>query len=81
MKLKLGAKTINMPSARLPQIGLPYLRLLTAVRIPIPKMIRVGGFRAGIMSILLVAGGFGASFAVVINGTSDVPTWPEAGAV
>ena len=33
------------------------------------------------MSILVVAGGFGASFALVINGTSDVPTWPEAGAV
>ena len=33
------------------------------------------------MSILLVAGGFGASFALIINGTSDVPAWPEAGAV
>ena len=29
----------------------------------------------------MVAGGFGASFALVINGTSNVPTWPEAGAV
>jgi hypothetical protein len=80
MKLKLGPKTINIPSARLPQIGLPYLKLLTAIRIPIPKMIRVGGFRAALMSLLLVAGGFGASFALVINGTSDVPSWPEAGA-
>jgi hypothetical protein len=33
------------------------------------------------MSVLVVAGGFGASFALVINGTSNVPTWPEAGAV
>ena len=81
MKLKLGPKTISIPSARLPQIGLPYLKLLTAIRIPIPKMIRVGGFRAALMSLLVVAGGFGASFALVINGTSDVPTWPEAGAV
>jgi hypothetical protein len=81
MIFKLGPKTISIPSARLPQIGLPYLKLLTAVRIPIPKMIRVGGFRAALMSILLVAGGFGASFALVISGTSDVPTWPEAGAV
>ena len=80
MKLKLGPKTINIPSARLPQIGLPYLKLLTAIRIPIPKMIRVGGFRAALMSILVVAGGFGASFALIVNGTSDVPTWPEAGA-
>ena len=81
MKIKFGAKTINMPSARLPQIGLPYLRLLTALRIPIPKMFRFGGSRAALMSILVVAGGFGASFALVISGTNDVPTWPEAGAV
>ena len=81
MKIKFGSKTINMPSARLPQIGLPYLRLLTALRIPIPKMLRFGGSRAALMSILVVAGGFGASFALVINGTNDVPTWPEAGAV
>ena len=80
MKFKLGSKTINMPSARLPQIGLPYLKLLTAFRIPLPKAIRIGGSRAALMSVLLVAGGFGASFALVINGTSDVPTWPEAGA-
>ena len=81
MIFKLGPKTISIPSARLPQIGLPYLKLLTAVRIPIPKMLRVGGGRAALMSILVVAGGFGASFALVINGTNDVPTWPEAGAV
>ena len=81
MKFKLGSKTINMPSARLPQIGLPDLKLLTAFRIPLPKAIRIGGSRAALMSVLLVAGGFGASFALVINGTSDVPTWPEAGAV
>ena len=81
MKLRLGSKTINMPSARLPQIGLPYLRLLTALRIPIPKMLRFGGGLASLMSVQVVAGGFGASFALVINGTNDVPTWPEAGAV
>ena len=80
MNLKLGPKTISIPSARLPQIGLPYLKLLTAIRIPIPKMIKVGGFRAALMSLLVVAGGIGASFALIINGTSDVPTWPEAGA-
>ena len=44
-------------------------------------MLRFGGSRAALMSILVVAGGFGASFALVINGTNDVPTWPEAGAV
>ena len=81
MIFKLGPKTFSIPSARLPQIGLPYLKLLTAVRIPIPKMLRIGGGRAALMSILVVAGGFGAAFALVINGTSNVPTWPEAGAV
>ena len=81
MIFKLGPKTFSIPSARLPQIGLPYLKPLTAIRIPIPKALKIGGGRAALMSILVVAGGFGASFALVINGTSDVPTWPEAGAV
>ena len=81
MIFKFGPKTISIPSARLPQIGLPYLKLLTAIRIPIPKALKIGGGRAALMSILVVAGGFGASFALIINGTNDVPTWPEAGAV
>jgi hypothetical protein len=81
MIFKFGPKTFSIPSARLPQIGLPYLKLLTAIRIPIPKALKIGGGRAALMSLLVVAGGFGASFALVINGTSDVPTWPEAGAV
>ena len=70
-----------MPSAQIPQLKLPQLKLLTAIRIPIPKAFKVGGGRAALMSILVVAGGFGASFALIINGTNDVPTWPEAGAV
>jgi hypothetical protein len=78
---KLGPKTFSIPSARLPQIALPYLKLLTAVRIPIPKAFKIGGGRAALMSILVVAGGFGAAFALVINGTNNVPTWPEPGAV
>ena len=81
MKFKLGPKTFTMPSAQIPQLKLPQLKLLTAIRIPIPKAFRFGGGRAALMSILVVAGGFGAAFALVINGTSDVPAWPEAGAV
>ena len=81
MKIKLGPKTFTMPSAQIPQLKLPQLKLLTAVRIPIPKAFKVGGGRAALMSVLVVAGGFAASFALVINGTSNVPTWPEAGAV
>ena len=81
MKIKLGPKTFTMPSAQIPQLKLPQLKLLTAVRIPIPKAFKVGGGRAAFMSVMVVAGGFAASFALVINGTSDVPTWPEAGAV
>jgi hypothetical protein len=81
VKFKFGPKTLSIPSARLPQIGLPYLKLLTAVRIPIPKALKVGGGRAALVSILVVAGGFGASFALIVNGTSNVPTWPETGAV
>ena len=81
MKFKLGPKTFSIPSAQIPQLKLPQLKLLTAIRIPIPKAFKVGGGRAALMSVLVVAGGFGASFALVINGTSNVPTWPEAGAV
>ena len=81
MIFKFGPKTFSIPSARLPQIGLPYLKLLTAIRIPIPKALKIAGGRAALMSILVVAGGFGASFALVISNTNDVPTWPEAGAV
>ena len=81
MKFKLGPKTFSIPSARLPQLKVPQLKLLTAIRIPIPKALKVGGGRAALMSLLVVAGGFGASFALVIHGTSNVPTWPEAGAV
>ena len=81
MKIKLGPKTFSLPSTWLPQLKLPQLKLLMAIRIPIPKAFKVGGGRAALMSILVVAGGFGTSFALVINGTSDVPTWPEAGAV
>jgi hypothetical protein len=81
MKFKLGPKTFTVPSAQIPQLKLPQLKLLTAIRIPIPKAFRFGGGRAALMSILVVAGGFGASFALIINGTSDVPAWPEAGAV
>ena len=81
MIFKLGPKTFTIPSAQIPQLKLPQLKLLTAIRIPIPKALKVGGGRAALMSILVVAGGFGASFALVISGTNDVPTWPEAGAV
>jgi len=81
VKFKLGPKTFSLPSTWLPQLKLPQLKLLTAIRIPIPKALKVGGGRAALMSLLVVAGGFGASFALIVNGTSDVPTWPEAGAV
>lgn len=81
MKFTLGPKTFSIPSAQLPQLKLPQLKLLTAIRIPIPKALKVGGGRAALMSLVVVAGGFGAAFALVINGTSDVPTWPTPGAV
>ena len=80
MRFKLGPKTISIPSARIPQIGLPYLKLLTAIRIPIPKMIRVGGAKVALLGLLTVAVGFGGTFALVISNTDNVPTWPEPGA-
>ena len=81
MIFKLGPKTFTIPSAQIPQLKMPQLKLLTALRIPIPKALKVGGGRAALMSLLVVAGGFGASFALIVSHTNDVPTWPEAGAV
>ena len=83
MIIKFGPKTISLPAARWPNVQLPFFKLLTAIRIPIPKAVmNLGGStRAIALSLLLVAGGFAASFALVVHSTSDVPTWPEAGAV
>ena len=82
MIIKLGPKTISIPAARWPNVQLPFFKLLTAIRIPIPKAImNLGGStRAIALSLLLVAGGFAASFALVVHSTNDVPAWPEAGA-
>jgi hypothetical protein len=80
MRIKIGPKTISIPSARLPRLGLPYLKLLTAIRIPIPKMIRVGGARVGLISLSAVAVGFVAAFMIVVKTTDAKPMWPEAGA-
>ena len=80
MRIKIGPKTISIPSARLPRLGLPYLKLLTALRIPIPKMIRVGGARVALISLSPVVIGFVAAFMIVVKTTDAKPMWPEAGA-
>ena len=80
MRLKIGPKTLNIPSARLPNIGLPYLKLLTAFRIPFPNKLKVGGSKFAFASMGVVAIGFAATFFLVMAGTDDVPVWPRPGA-
>jgi len=80
MRIKIGPKTISIPSARLPRIGLPYLKLLTAIRIPFLQKIKVGGSKLAFTSLGVVAAGFMATFFVVIAGTDNTPVWPTPGA-
>ena len=80
MKIKLGPKTISIPSARLPRLKMPQARIVSALKIPIPKALRVGSPRAALLSLLVVGIGFGATIFMVISGTSSEILWPEAGA-
>jgi hypothetical protein len=80
MKLKVGPKTISIPSARFPRFKLPQLRMLSALSIPMPKTLRVGSPKAALLSLVVVAIGFGATIFMVIAGTSTEILWPEAGA-
>jgi len=80
MIIKLGPKTISIPSARLPQFRLPQLKILSALRIPLPTVVRIGGAKAGLTSLVVVGIGFGATIFMVIAGTNDEILWPEAGA-
>ena len=61
MIIKLGPKTISIPSARLPQLRLPQLKILSALRIPLPTVVRIGGAKAGLTSLVVVGIGFGAT--------------------
>ena len=80
MKIKLGPKTISIPSARFPKLKLPQFRILSALRIPVPKTLRVGSPRVALLSLGVVAIGFTATIWMVIAGTSSEILWPEAGA-
>ena len=80
MIIKLGPKTVSIPSARLPKLNVPQLRILSALHIPLPTTLRVGSAKAGLLSLLVVGVGFAATIFVVIAGTSSEILWPEAGA-
>ena len=81
MIIKLGPKTISIPSARFPQLRLPQLKILSALRIPLPTVVRIGGAKAGLTSLVVVVIGFAATIFMVIAGTTSEMLWPETGAV
>ena len=80
MRIKLGSRTISIPSARLPNMKVPQLRILSALHIPFPKRFRVGSPRTALMSLVVVGIGFAATIFVVVSGTSSQILWPEVGA-
>jgi hypothetical protein len=80
MKFKFGTKTFSFPITGLPNMATPYLSFLKALRIPLPKILKVGGAKSGMYSLIAVAVGFGAILFIVDANTDTSPTWPEAGA-
>ena len=80
MKFKFGTKTISFPIMGLPKMASPYLSFLKALRIPLPKMLQVGGARTGLFSVAAVGIGFAATMFIVNANTDNSPVWPEAGA-
>jgi hypothetical protein len=80
MIIKLGPKTISIPSARLPRFNIPQLRFISYLHIPIPKRLQVGSAKMGLMSLFVVGVGFAGTLFLVIAGTTSEKLWPEAGA-
>jgi hypothetical protein len=80
MLIKLGPKTISIPSARLPRFNIPQLRFISYLHIPFPKTLRFGSAKMGLMSLFVVGVGFAGTLFLVIAGTTSEKLWPEAGA-
>jgi hypothetical protein len=80
MRIKLGPKTISIPSARLPRFNIPQLRFISYLHIPFPKTLRFGSAKTGLLSLLVVGVGFAGTLFLVIAGTTSEKLWPEAGA-
>jgi hypothetical protein len=81
MIIKLGPKTISIPSARLPRFNIPQLRFISYLHIPFPKTLRFGSAKMGLMSLFVVGVGFAGTLFLVIAGTTSEKLWPETGAV
>jgi hypothetical protein len=81
MLIKLGPKTISIPSARLPRFNIPQLRFISYLHIPFPKRFQVGSAKMGLMSLFVVGVGFAGTLFLVIAGTNSEKLWPETGAV
>lgn len=88
--LKVGSKTISIPSLRWPRLRLPAPRVVSTLRLPpmpnvgryVPRFaLRMGGTKAVFFSLLVVVAGFaGAMFLVIEQTAGRTPIWPDAGA-
>ena len=81
MNFKIGPRTFSIPSARLPKFNIPQLRFMSYLHIPIPKTLRFGSAKMGLLSLGVVAIGFAGTIFLVIAGTNSEMLWPETGAV
>jgi len=80
MIFKLGPRKFSIPSARLPKLNVPQLRIWSALRIPLPTTLRFGSAKVGLTSLVVVGIGFAGTLFLVIAGTDSEKLWPEAGA-
>ena len=80
MIIKLGPKTISIPSARLPKLNIPQFRFMSWLSVPIPKALQVGGAKMGLTSLVVVGIGFAGTIFMVVAGTNTEILWPEPGA-
>ena len=79
MKLRFGPKTITLNTFRFPRT-VPGLHPVTPIRIPMPKVLRIGGNKAAFLSVGFVAAGFLATIFMVVATDKTEILWPTAGA-
>jgi len=79
VRIKLGPKTITLNTIRFPRT-IPGFRPISPFRIPLPKIIKIGGSKAAFLSLGFVLAGFGLTmFLVAVTDNTEL-LWPTPGA-
>jgi len=79
MKIRFGPKVITLNSIRFPRT-IPGFRPISPFRIPLPKIIRIGGSKAAFLSLGFVLAGFGLTMFLVVATDNTEILWPTPGA-